>query len=260
MIDQDGVVSNRNYQTTKDIRGMLSATIASGDAIVPNSDTPLIRLLNNFRVLLGLECKTAIAEYGTVICINGKSVYPLDIRGISQCRTRLQTILVERGWYVEVGDSATWVREQRCFLPNQPIAIMDGLREQSIALYFKHTDQDGKLVSDETLWRKGISTLAEFELPPGLQPFDLNAKYDIAISNAIGSDKTLGYRALHSYYPEARFFMIGDGTMDIINDPSVTLCAVGNAVPELKTRATFVAEHNYTAGLEECLNWIGSLP
>ena len=37
MIDQDGVVSNRNYQTTKDIRGMLSATIASGDAIVPNS-------------------------------------------------------------------------------------------------------------------------------------------------------------------------------------------------------------------------------
>jgi hypothetical protein len=259
MIDQDGVVCNRNYQTTKDIQTTLNATIEAGSVIVPNSDTPLERLVGNFRTLLGITCKTVIAEYGTVVSIDGETNLPLGIKGVIPFRNQLESIFSKHGWTVEVGDSATWVREHKRFGPNQPTVIFDGLRRQSVGLYLKQTLNDGSLASDATLWTQGLALLSETSLPDGLRAFDPNQKYDIAISNADRSDKTLGYRTLRTTYPSAQFFMIGDGTADVINDQSVTLCAVGNAVPELKDRATFISNHEFTAGLEDCLRWINRL-
>lgn len=216
-------------------------------------------MVDNFRTLLGITCETVIAEYGTVISIDGKTIFPLNIEGVLEFRDKLKSAFSEIGWTVEIGDSATWVRERKHFRPNRPTVIFDGLREQSVGLYIKQTDGDGALMSDADLWKRGNALLSGIEIPKGLRTFDPNPKYDITISNAEGADKTLGYHALREIHPTEPFFMIGDGYADIIEDASVVLCAVGNAVPELKSRATFVSKHEFTAGLEDCLLWINNL-
>ncbi len=259
MIDQDGVVCDQNYQTTKDIRDTLWTVLDAGNIIIPNSDTPLKRLVGNFNDLLGITCEMAIAEYGTVVNISGATRFPLDIKGVVPFRKQLETVFSRNGWTVKVGDSARWVRNQKRFRPNRPIAIFDGLREQSIGLYLKKTLKDGSLASDKDLWNEGIALLSEVNLPDGLRTFDPNLKYDIAISNATHASKALGYRTLRAVFPHEKFFMIGDGSADIIDDPSVTLCAVGNAVQELKSHATFISKNEFTAGLEDCLRWINRL-
>lgn len=47
MIDQDGVISNRNYQATKDISKLVNSLQTQNVVIVPNSDTPIDRLRRN---------------------------------------------------------------------------------------------------------------------------------------------------------------------------------------------------------------------
>ena len=93
-------------------------------------------------------------------------------------------------------------------------------------------------------------------MPDGLDEFDYNSDYGIAINNAKGITKTVGYLLLKEKLPNSRFFMIGDAVADIIDDSSVIHCAVLNAVPLLKERSNFVSQYSFTKGLKECLEWI----
>ena len=61
MTDQDGVVLDVNYQATLDECGFQRCRELSEElTLVPNSDTPVARLLNNFRNALGLQLTAAI--------------------------------------------------------------------------------------------------------------------------------------------------------------------------------------------------------
>lgn len=256
MIDQDGVVCNKDYQVTKDIKSLVSNLEQKGVLIVPNSDTPVKRLLYNFEIMLGARASIAIGEKGAVVSINGDYFFTEKVKGIKKYINSLLRVFVNIGSEVVIGDSATWIREDKKFKANSKMLIIDGLRQQTIGFYLRVADHNGLAKIDEEWFENGREVVKGLDLPQGLKKIDYNPKYGIAISNARNTTKTTGYLFLKEIFSDFRFFMIGDENSDIINDSAVTHCAVANASNLLREKAKFISEHSFTEGLKECLEWI----
>src|SRR3989338_46146 len=256
MVDQDGVVCNKDYQITKDIKERVrDITENDGIIIVPNSNTPAKRLINNFEVMLGITPDIVIAEDGAVVVVRDHKIYSSKTNIVQFVRD-LRDLFLFNGAVVEIGDSATWIREGKKFTPNSKLLIIDGLREQTVGLYLKETDKNGMPYTSDEWSQDGLVIISQLTWPNQLNQLEYNSKYGIAISTVRGATKTSGYLALREKCPADEFYMIGDTDYDIIQDNIVILCAVANATPLLKERASFIANSILTEGLEECLDWI----
>lgn len=256
MVDQDGVMCNRLYQSTADVSLLIRTIQEQGTLIVPNSDTPVQRLARNTMVFLGFIPEVIIAEGGAVVVNGPLKTYTTDVRGIAEFKESLKQRFWMEDVVIEEGDSATWMREKKKFSPNSRLLVIDGLREQSLGFYLKTTGLDGLPVDDLDWMRLGLSWVKEIPLPAGLLPWEPNPQYCIAIARAVGATKTGGCAVLRQMYPGATIYMIGDGEADVLSDEGVIHCAVHNAVPRLKEHARFVSRLDVTQGLEECLRWI----
>lgn len=256
MVDQDGVISDKNYQTTKDISQFVDSLRTQGIIIVPNSDTPIDRLQRNNKFLLGFHADTIIGEKGAVVSLNGQCKFPKEIQGIDEYRLSLEKLFLKCGVSVYVGDSATWIRENKTFIPNSQLLIIDALRQQSIGLYLKCSNDKGLTYTDLDWCEKGLKIISTISLPIGLEPLNFNPNYGIAIANATGVKKSDGYRIIKEFFGQTRYYMIGDQMDDFIDDSNVVQCAVGNAEKKYKDVSSFVASKRITEGLEECLQWI----
>lgn len=256
MVDQDGVVCDKSYQVTKDIAGLIPNALNSGLVIVPNSDTPIKRLRDNFVAMLDFTPEMVIGEKGAVVHVGGNDIFTGEIEGIGYYHEVLVSVMSDFGADVMIGDSATWIREGKKFKSNSSLVIIDGLRQQSIGFYLKKANARGETFTDAEWSEQALAMIKKIGLPPGLECLDYNPKYGIAISNAKNINKTNGHRVLQKLYPKAQFFMIGDGDIDIIDNEAVIHCAVANATEKLKQKASFVSEYTFTVGLEDCLKWI----
>lgn len=256
MIDQDGVVLGRDYKVTKDISTIIQKYSSPEFLLVPNSDTPIKRLSNNFEALLGLKPTILIGEKGAVVFYDSKTFFTSNIQGIDKYRTSLVKVFRQTDCLIEIGDSATWIREQKRFKPNTKVLIIDSFRQQTIGFYMLKTNNSGIAMIDNDWYREGLNIVDTLSLPKGLIDNDRNEKYGIVIMNVNSVDKTTGYLFLQKYYPSAKFFMIGDSDSDIINNASVIHCAVANATDNLKSTSCFVSKGQVTHGLEECIEWI----
>lgn len=256
MVDQDGVVCNKQYQATKDIRTLVHSVTKNNILIVPNSDTPVERLQANFLLMLGYSAQTVIGEKGAVIRLNGETICPISIAGIECFIAKLKAFSESIQMDFIIGDSATWIRNGRTFVPNRKLIICDGFRQQTIGFYLRQTDDVGIARIDSYFGDMVFNTIQGITLPEGLEPFDYNRDYGIAIANVSDITKTDGYHVLRSLYSDTEFFMVGDGVIDIIDDSRVIHCAVDNAHDTLKERAQFISQYSFTQGLEECLEWI----
>ena len=257
MFDQDGVVCDKAYKTTKDIKETISLALAKGIILVPNSDTPWKRLSNNTEVMLGFEPDSIIAEKGAVVKIGPWIIYSANITGVDRYIGLLFDLFSSHGMKVAMGDSATWIRVGKKFEPNSRYIIIDGLRSQSVGFYLLITDNLGTPRIDRNWFEEGLTMARTIELPQELAQFNPNIKYGIVIANNPNITKTNGYRIYKDRIGlDSTFFMIGDSDIDIIDDVRVTHLAVGNTSEGLRRRAAFVSQYDYTAGLEECLQKI----
>jgi predicted mannosyl-3-phosphoglycerate phosphatase (HAD superfamily) len=97
MIDQDGVVSDKNYFTTIDISEFIhSVNKDPENLIVPNTDTPVQRIKKNFKDLLGLQVDIIIGENGAVIEIKGEKFYTAKVEGINSYRSDLKEMFEKK--------------------------------------------------------------------------------------------------------------------------------------------------------------------
>lgn len=257
MIDQDGVVYNENYQATADISESVNFINGKTDSlIVPNTDTPISRIRYNLRVMMNYNPEIIIAERGAVVQINGKKQYIKPVSGIKQYVWELKNKFDQANTVVEIGNSATWIRERKLFAPNSKLLLIDEFREQTVGFYMKITDDNGLPFTDNNWSREAMKVIETVPLPSGLNAPDYNADYGIAICNVAGVSKTDGYLILKERYPGAQFFMIGNSDADIIGDRNVVHCAVANASAGLKEKSVFVSGLPYTKGLKQCLEWI----
>jgi hydroxymethylpyrimidine pyrophosphatase-like HAD family hydrolase len=259
MIDQDGTIFDRNYQTNSDIGDIVAVALDKGILLVPNSDTPILRLVKNFKSALGFEPTTIIGECGAVACRDGEE-FKLCLSGEpGEFIDELIITFENCDCDIKIGDSATWIRENKIFQANRRLLIIDGFRKSSIGFYLRKADSSGIACLDEEWFSYGKKVVESIALPDGFSVFDFNPKYGIAIAGPSGVSKTNGSAFLHYNFPEADIFMIGDSEADVINDNRVVVCSVGNGSDILKSKSKFVANQLYTAGLGECLNWIMSL-
>lgn len=256
MVDQDGVMYDRNYKTTADLGSIIRRIVFSDIMLAPNSDTPVRRLLKNAKGVFGFYPIVAIGEKGSIVRILGKDVFLCGIKGIKNFVDQIAKTLSDFGAACVIGDSATWIRNRKRFEPNKDLLIIDGLRQQSVGFYLRTSDSQGIAQINHEWAEQASKIVMETNLPDGLGELGYNPNYGIFISNPKGSNKTLGYAFLKQEHPECSFFMIGDADIDIIEDDSVIHCAVGNATQPLKQKAAFVSDKPFTEGLEDCLRWI----
>ena len=256
MIDQDGVVLDEKYQLTADISEISERIKKDKNVLlIPNSDTPVKRLAKNFELIFGFKPAIAIGEKGAVISVGDRKMCPIKIRGINNYRKKLASFFKKGGAEVEIGDSATWIRMNKKFKPNSRMIIIDAFREQTIGFYLKKTDVSGKTYTDKEWLIEGMKIVKNDKLPAGLENFNFNPSYGIAVANAKGFSKKDGAKIIKKLYPDAEFYMIGDSDNDYLGG-MVVHCAVSNASDKFKRKSKFIAKNSYTTGMKECLEWI----
>ena len=197
-----------------------------------------------------------IGEKGAIVACGDKMHSTSHIVGIKDYIDGLQRTFSDVDCDTVIGDSATWIREQKKFHPNRRMLIIDSMRRQSIGFYLRTTNSNGVALLDDEWFDIGSNIAKAIPLPTGIEATDFNAPYGIVIMSAIGVSKTDGFKFLHQRFPQADFYMIGDGDADIIGDPVVIHCAVNNATSNLKKVSKFVSGKQYTTGLIDCLQWI----
>lgn len=256
MTDIDGVILNTNYQLTPPSTNIKPKLISSSSIIIPNSDTPILRIQNIFLKSLGIKPETAIGEKGAVVLLNNVKHYLAKITGIQEFLLKLREAFRQTNCQIYFGDSATWIQMGRRFNPNQRLLIIDQFREQTVGFYLRCSDQNGRAVINQEWFEIGKKIIQSLSIPSGLLANDFNSEYGIVIMSAANVDKTTGYEFLRQHFFEAKFFMIGDGNSDIIKSKNVVHCAVANASERLKQVSKFVANNKFTTGWIECLEWI----
>lgn len=255
MIDMDGVVLNREYQTTKDISesaGKAAKTLL----LVPNSDTPIVRLERFFFNAIGVNCDVIIGELGAILKYQNSLIHICKIADIDLFVSRIKDKFESIGAEVYLGDSTTWIKDNRCFQPNRNLVLIDAFRTQSVGMFFLKAMPNGNAGIDDVWSSQCLEVLKKINRPAGLTAFFYNSKYGFAGCNAKGITKTSGYLALKEIIPKTQFYMIGDSDIDIIDDPNVVHLSVANGTNNLKARSKFISKYNYTEGLEDCLEWI----
>lgn len=255
MVDIDGVVFNEKYKTTKDISGTIFS-VSKEMLFVPNSDTPISRMKKYFREALNYECEMAIGENGAVVSCGDNLVLTSNIKGVGSYRKSATEILETLGGVVYVGDTAdlkAGIIKPPC---QKKIAFIDSERVQSAAIFFLYCNIDGFLEINEGWSRQCLEVLKKKERPVGMSEYVYNPNYGIAISGAIAASKTQGYLAFRKFYPNSRYYMIGDSDADVINDDRVKKLSVANGSSLLKKEACYVSPLAVTGGLEDCIKWI----
>ncbi|MEI6288333.1 MAG: HAD hydrolase family protein [bacterium] len=257
MIDQDGVIFDRTYQVNKDISKTIETATALGIILVPNSDTPIDRLNGNFQSSLKHTPQITIGEGGAIARYMGQDFSLCNAEGITAFIEELVQIFRKTNCVIQIGDTATWIKNNEKFPANQKLMLIDGMRTNSIAFYLRQADSSGLAIIDNQWFVEGQELIKQLHLPATLLPFDFNSKYGIAIASPVGVSKRNGYLFLREKFKVAQIYMIGDSEADWMgSEEELTTCSVGNGSPALKSHCQFVAQHDYTEGLEECLNWI----
>lgn len=259
MIDQDGVMCDRSYQPTFDVREACVSLRQAGYRLVSNSDTPYPRLWQNTFAMLGVEPDGVVVENGAGVFLPPHRYTALRPScQVQPFRNEIVACLSGIADQVLLGDAPTWRRQGRRFPEhlNAHLVLMDDQRRHSVGFYVLSTDQNGFPGLDESWGNIVLQALNDLSLPTWLKEPDYNPAYGITIIGDREADKTNGFRLLHRLIGTERYYMIGDSLNDWIQDERVVTCAVGNASPELKRAAGFVASRSYTEGLAECLEWI----
>lgn len=256
MIDQDGVVCDASYQSNCELGNVWSSLLKKNVLLFANSDTPRLRLERNFREMLGVTPTGVIAENGMVLMTPDKVVtHPQAATGVVSFRGEVVVALTSVADAVHVGDAPTWRRQQRRFESHQRTILLDGEREYSVSLYALVTDETGLPQIDDQWGRSVKQVVDQLTRPDNLGEAVYNPRYGIMIMGTKDAHKTRGYELLRTRHC-GTYYMIGDSDSDIIQDPSVIICSVGNGSSRLKERADFIASDSYTRGLRQCLEWI----
>lgn len=253
MIDQDGVVYNEHYVTTADLD--FNRLLSENVILIPNSDTPLARLVNNFEKVFGVKPRAAIAENGAVVLCNGTVHYSCTVCRLQEYRRKIARTLADKNFTVLIGDSTTMVQQKKKMPPNCMMAIIDKLRERSISLYLFKTDTEGNCHIDDHVAEYGLKIISAMNFEIELMSFNYNKAYGIAIAGAADANKSIGYHILRELLP-GTYFMIGDSDSDVIDDLSVVHCCVANSTRKLIEISRYSSPFAYTEGLSDCLEWI----
>ncbi len=256
--DQDGVLIDRSYQTTHSVSRIKELISSKEILLIPNSDTPLRRLRNNFESILTEKLDIIIAERGAIVSFNGKETYTINIdsKEVENYKRGIISLACKFNMNVCIGDSASWIKDKKIFDPESITLIVDGLRKTSVGYYARKMNGIDLINTDLEFYREFIAEAKKITLPSIFDELDYNEDYAIAILSSSKAVKTIGINhVINILGNNHQYYMIGDSKTDIINNKQVKILAVGNSKKELLEVADFIAPSSYTQGMIECMEW-----
>ncbi|HUC89320.1 MAG TPA: hypothetical protein VMR45_00805 [Patescibacteria group bacterium] len=218
-----------------------------------SSDTPHARMANR-RVQFGTN-GPIIAERGAVVEWGGKLHYDNEVSdAFGVTLDSAECGLLESGLRVvrSYPDEFRSVRAEPG-KPGEAVILINPLRLCSVGLWARRFDKNGRLAIDNEL----TSHMAELVRPhlPDIDIFwDLNHEYGIliaapnAMSKRVGTQKFMEFAGV-----SGRVAMVGDSMSDFVGHDIARHYAVGNASPDFKDRADYVASASITVGSIEIL-------
>ncbi len=264
--DQDGVLIDKAFHCNYSFCELGRLLIKNKAILVPSSDTPAERLRFNFQLFTGVKINTVIAERGGVILHKQQEVFRLQLPSseIVKYLQALRHLAKSFKATIYTGDSVTWIRTNKIFKSNASVIIFDAFRKTSIGYYARRTNQSGLAMIDDIFYDEFTTEAKKIPRPSFFEVSDYNQTYGIALISSAQATKTAGflnYLRLFGLEDQAddKYYMIGDYKTDIIEDPRMTLLAVGNADDELKEKATFISNFPQARGMMDCINYALSL-
>jgi hydroxymethylpyrimidine pyrophosphatase-like HAD family hydrolase len=225
---------------------------AQGWTVGLSSDTPYDRIRSK-RDYFGVN-GPIIAERGAIVEWDGSTIYDSETaQAFGETRDRVEAKLAERGFRV-VSSYPTELDtpDDRPIEDGEAIAFVNPLRMCSVGLWARRS-RDDRLVIDDNLTSE-MADLVRPDMPDMDLFWDLNHEYGILIAAPASMNKRVGTQHFKQLAGiGGRVAMVGDSMSDFLGDDVAVHYAVGNASPDFKARANYVAEGTITKGSIEIL-------
>ncbi len=160
---------------------------------------------------------------------------------------------------IMIGDATKFIKDRRVNAAlTQQVFAVNGFRVASFSFFAYRPKNDlSTLEPDPELLEQASALAAKIAITRGNKKEDLfwdeNYQYGILIVHARATEKWRGVSALIDQLAPEQTVMIGNDMSDFLDLPYVTQYAVGNADPQYKAKATFVAKCSLSEGVIECL-------
>lgn len=255
VIDIDGTLIDKDYAITDErIYDAVQNAQDAGWKVGLSSDTPFGKM-QEWHELFGMN-GPIIAEKGAFVAFGDQTIEtaktPFDfvrLRETFLAQVALTDTLIYRG------DAVKLFRENIETLghPGDEIVLANTLRNYSTGYFARRVGEDGRMYIDEAQTNKFADQIRAL-YPSGIDfDEDLNHEHGLLIISHKGMHKRIGTIALENLLGVERIAMIGNSIADYVGTDIASQLAVGDATPEYKEVADFVAKGEVTSGVIESL-------
>ncbi|MEO8637803.1 MAG: hypothetical protein ABI430_02795 [Candidatus Taylorbacteria bacterium] len=270
LLDVDSTIFDRDYQLTvpeTDFKKAIQYGQERGLSIGLSSDSGLATL-SLIAKLYGLQGPIVAEKGGLVkildseIRVNDETekfmrIRELMISGLAS-DSLTGSLLLIIGDVNRLSRSMLAIERAECY--SKSAILINGLRNASLS-FFVFANTGGKWVMDKMALDAVLSSV--HKIGSRLAPkwwqeavIDNNPDYGICIVHHPKTEKRNALPLLRKHSENARIYMVGDSISDLLNDPSVTHCAVKNASNEFKKQCSMIATKTMTQGVMEILDQI----
>lgn len=258
MMDLDNTLIDRKTQQLNSdrLRPTIEIAQSAGWTLALNSDTPLTSL-KIWSDRFGIK-GPIVAEKGGIIKIGEELIYAKpEIAEMFQAsfgfvaqRLRNLNVNFEFGSPVEL----IFNGEQYSDGPGEQVVFANDLRRTSLGLFVLTTDENGKLVPDRKSTQEVFDAIQDcLPIFPSIQKWKSNEGGLIVVSDG-EINKRNGSLILMRRMGIDDAGIIGDSTFDFVGADIAKHFAVGNADPEFKVKADYIAKADLTSGVVEILS------
>lgn len=253
LFDIDGTLIDKDYNVTdEDLYPAVQEAQDAGWVVGLSSDTPY-EAMTLWRERFGMN-GPIIAEKGAMIEQDGVLEYNTDdARCFGEAceniedRFRALGAVIWRGNPVEAIKSGIKIGSQ-----GDTVVMVNSLRTCSMGFFVRSVGGEGELRIDSEL-TETFATEARQYYPALEIAEDLNHDFGLLIAARENMSKRVGSLKLMAAMGITRFAMVGNSFADYVGSDIAIHYAVGDATPELKEQADYVATGPITQGAVEIL-------
>ncbi|HSX16209.1 MAG TPA: hypothetical protein VLF40_05435 [Candidatus Saccharimonadales bacterium] len=197
-----------------------------------------------------------MAERGALVEVDGELQYDAETAAaFATARSAVEDGLRERGFRVvhSYPDDFAAQEGYEAGEPGRLAFFVNPLRLCSVGLWVRRFGHLGELVTDDDLTHQ-LARFARPHMPDTELFWDLNLGHGMliaaanAVSKRVGAQRLMGHAGL-----SGRLAMVGDTMSDFLGGDVAVHYAVGDAKPEFKRVADYVATAPVTSGAVEIL-------
>ncbi len=257
MIDIDGTLIDDKYKVTDDqLMDTVSSAQENGWRIGLSSDTPH-STMKRWAARFGMN-GPIIAEKGAFTSYKefraSTAAHTYDFRKLRNAfldDVSETGAIVVRGEPVQILQSGEQIGD-----PGETVVLINDFREYSVGYFTRAVGEDGNLKIDNDSTDE-FANIIRSHYPDDLNfDEDLNHQHGLMIISHEGMNKRVGTIEMTKMIDVGRIAMIGNSIADYVGNDIALHLAVGNANPDFKEVADYVANDPVTSGVIEAISML----